>query len=253
MKRFQLFLTASLLLIATTASAQFSNTGASSSKSKSGSGLNMNTDPYTRIFVGYSPLELTQKASMPSREQEDDFKFKGITAGFVHGISLSNKLPFFVELGANLQYSARKDEESGESYYDAWSWEEKYWFLSMNVPVNLSYKFTFADNKFGITPFIGLNFRANFTGEYNQTEEEGRWVDSCTRKLFDDSQDEMSISAWNHFQMGLNVGINLNYKNLSLGVQYTTDFMPIFKFNDGPDYEYKGKLGVTTLSLGFLF
>lgn len=255
MKRFQLLLTACLLLMATTASAQFSNTGSSGSKSKSGSVLSMNTDPYTRVFVGYSPLKLTAKASTPHGDTEEDMNFKGITAGLVHGISLSDRLPFFVELGANLQYSAHKDEESDDypDEYYRWTEETKYWFLSMNIPVNLSYKFSLADDKFGITPFVGLNFRVNFTGENYVKGKEASYSYSHCANLFDDSKDEMDIAAWNHFQMGLNVGLNLNYQNLSLGVQYTTDFMPIYKFDDGHNYEYKGNVGVTTISLGVLF
>ena len=253
MKRFQLLLTACLLLMATTASAQFSNTGGSGSKSKSGSVLSMDTESYNRIYVGYSPFN-----AKCSDNNYKDLKMNGFTAGYLHGFSLSEKLPLFLEVGGNIQYFMGKVDseiEHYDPYYDYDYVEEtksKYSLLSLNIPVNLAYKFSFADNTLGVTPFVGLNFRANLMGKLKSTYSYMEGSESTDCSLFDDSMDKMGDDAWKRFQVGFNAGVNLNYKAFSLGVYYTADFMPISKLKD-ENKEIKYNVGITTISLGFSF
>lgn len=254
MKRFQLLLTACLLLMATTASAQFSNTGGSGSKSKSGSVLSMDTESYNRIYVGYSPFN-----AKCSDNNYKDLKMNGFTAGYLHGFSLSEKLPLFLEVGGNIQYFMGKVDseiEEYDPYYDVFYVTEtksKYSLLSLNIPVNLAYKFSFADNTLGVTPFVGLNFRANLMGKEKREPSSTGGSESTDYNLFDDSTENgMGDAAWKRFQVGFNAGVNLNYKAFSLGVYYTADFMPISKPKD-ENKEVKYNVGITTISLGFLF
>ncbi len=232
--------------MATTASAQFSNTGGSGSKSKSGSVLSMDTESYNRIYVGYSPFN-----AKCSDNNYKDLKMNGFTAGYLHGFSLSEKLPLFLEVGGNIQYfMGKQDSEIVHDNLYIEETESKYSLLSLNIPVNLAYKLSFADNTLGVTPFVGLNFRANLMGK-GKTESAYR-SQSKDCSLFDDSTDGMGDAAWKRFQVGFNAGVNLNYKAFSLGVYYTADFMPISKAKV-ENKEEKLNVGITTISLGFSF
>ena len=248
MKRFQLLLTACLLLMATTASAQFSNTGGSGSKSKSGSVLSMDTESYNRIYVGYSPFNAKYKGDNNAK----DLKMNGFTAGYLHGFSLSEKLPLFLEVGGNIQYfMGKQDGEIVHNDLYVEKTKSKYSLLSLNIPVNLAYKLSFAANTLGVTPFVGLNFRANLMGK--QKIEATYSSQSMDCSLFDDSTETaMGDAAWKRFQVGFNAGVNLNYKAFSLGVYYTADFMPISKAKV-ENKEEKLNVGITTISLGFSF
>ena len=237
--------------MATTASAQFSNTGGSGSKSKSGSVLSMDTESYNRIYVGYSPFNAKYKGDNNAK----DLKMNGFTAGYLHGFSLSEKLPLFLEVGGNIQYfMGKQDGEIVHNDLYVEKTKSKYSLLSLNIPVNLAYKFSFADNTLGVTPFVGLNFRANLMGKLKRESTysymEGSESTDCS--LFDDSTDKMGDDAWKRFQVGFNAGVNLNYKAFSLGVYYTADFMPISKLKD-ENKEIKYNVGITTISLGFSF
>jgi hypothetical protein len=123
---------------------------------------------------------------------------------------------------------------------------------SLNVPVNLAFRFGFNDNKVEITPYLGLNFRVNLAGnmktEYEYENDYYSDSDSIDRKLFDDSKEEMGVNAFKRFQVGFNVGVNFAFSGFNIGVGYTTDFNKICDA-----YGIDGKIGVTTLSVGFAF
>ena len=124
---------------------------------------------------------------------------------------------------------------------------------SLYVPVNLAFRFGFNDNKVAITPYLGLNFRVNLAGNLKtETEYDDDYYgdsDTTDDKLFDDSDEEMGKSAFKRFQVGFNVGVNLAFSGFNIGIGYTTDFNKICSAFD----KYDGKLGVTTISVGFAF
>lgn len=273
MKKFQLFLTICLLAVATNASAQFANTGASggSTTQKSGSVLVKDTDNYSRFYIGYNPI----KAKIDQKDA-DDMKFHSLAFGFTQGINLVKTLPLFLEVGGNLSYSFHSEDYGetiwGEDYEEDLSGDttipdlrQKYSVFSLNVPVSVAYKFSFGNKGLSLTPYLGLNFRFNLAGtmkyvfkNYDDVADEQGWdnyVDNYEdwlknmemqekTKLFDDDKKEMGNDAWKRFQVGFNFGLGFSYKALYVGVGYTTDFSEIAK---------KSKLGVTTLSLGVNF
>lgn len=243
MKANKLFLTLCLLAMATTASAQFANTGAGKSgkSGKSGSVLVKDTDPYNRIYVSYSPMNLKIDV-----EGADDIKLTGLTLGYLHGFNLSSNLPLFLEVGGNVAYS----------YGDFEAVDYK--LLSVNVPVNVAYKLSFAGSDFSLTPFLGINFRYNIVGkmkndsDYDDYGDYGDWswddwgysydASRSSINLFD--KDEMGDSKWKHFQMGWQIGVGFNYKKLYVGISYGSDFSEIVK---------KTKAHTTQISLGLNF
>ncbi|MBO5801074.1 MAG: hypothetical protein J6R16_02230 [Alistipes sp.] len=255
MKKFYFFLVIAMMAVATSASAQFVQSGANNqSKNNNQSGnffSQMSTDNYSRIYVGYNPTKI--KWEDYQSEFEKLFPMKhGISLGYIYGANIVDSLPLYVEFGGNFQYSFGKDESEGD--YE--SYKYKLNMYSLNVPVNLAFRFGFNDNKVEITPYLGLNFRVNLAGnmkieyEFEDDYYGESYSDSADIKLFD-SDEEMG-NIFKRFQVGFNVGVNLAFSGFNIGVGYTTDFNKICSVDQDND-DLGGKLGVTTISVGFAF
>ena len=254
MKKFYFFLVIAMMAVATSASAQFVQSGAnnqSSNNNQSGNFFSqMSTDNYSRIYFGYNPTKIKWEDYQSELEKQFPMKH-GISLGYIYGANVVDSLPLYVEFGGNFQYSFGK-EEIGDDYE---SIKYKLNMYSLNVPVNLAFRFGFNDNKVEITPYLGLNFRVNLAGnmklEYEYEDDYYGDSGSYDVKLFDDSEEEMGQikSAFKRFQVGFNVGVNFAFSGFNIGVGYTTDFNKICSALG----EYDGKLGVTTLSVGFAF
>lgn len=157
---------------------------------------------YNRIYVGYTGVNAKWSADDISESQ----KFPGFSVGYLRGISLTQKVPLYLEVGGALQYN--KYSEDGESMK----------MFGLNIPVSLLYRFNITDD-FSISPNFGFNFRLNLMGK---GEDDGS---DESVNLFDD--DEMGGEAWNRFQAGWHIGANFDYKFLNLGVNWGTDFNDI--------------------------
>lgn len=233
--------------IATTASAQFVNSG----NVKSGSSSNAifsATDDYNRIYFGYNPTSIKWEDHQSDFEEGVPLK-SSLTLGYLHASNLTKSLPLFIEYGANFQYSFGKNSDSG----DDWSDTIKINMFSLNIPINLAFKFKF--NDCALTPYVGLNFRVNMAGKYKYEYEyddyyDGRQTESEDFDIFDDSDEEMGDMAAKRFQAGINVGVGFSYKAFYLGVGYVSDFSKIIDYSDD---DMVGKIGVTTLTLGINF
>lgn len=151
------------------------------------------------------------------------------SVGYLRGISLTQKVPLFLEVGGALQFNKWSEDYEGAT--------DSQTLLGLNIPVSLLYKFNITDD-FAISPDFGFNFRLNLMGK-------GKWEydgESEDWNLFDD--DEMDGEACNRFQVGWHIGVGFDYKALHLGVDWGTDFNEIAE---------KTKLRTTYVTLGWNF
>ena len=236
MKKFKLFVLAAFLGLATSASAQFVNSGSSSSSASSTSSsfdlTSVKTDGWSRIYVSYLPSKMKL-----DYDDADDMKFKGFQVGWLKGFGLTQRLPLYMEAGAAIQYRSYKDEES-DSYYD---FSQKCNLLSLNIPVNLLYRFNIKDD-FSISPYFGLDFRINLLGKNKYEETYDGDTDSWDVNLFDD--DDMDNEAWKRFQAGWHIGVGFDYRIIHIAIEYGTDFNEIAE---------KSKFATTAITLGLNF
>lgn len=215
MKKLMLLLVGVILSVAPTF-AQFSNTGGSSLSS--GGSLVKDCNPYDRIGIEYL-----------NRSYGDaDMSTNGVGIYYLHGISLSKDLPFFLEIGAKLDAGFWND-----TYYDEWdcSYESKFSTMSLSVPVNIAYKFSFNNGDVSIVPFWGLNFKGNLMAKMKFKYDDGD-------EYFDEGEEEETINffnkddvekTWKRFQFGWHIGAGINYKQFYFGLSYGTDFVKIAK------------------------
>lgn len=113
--------------------------------------------------------------------------------------------------------------------------------LSLNIPVNLLYRFNITDD-FSISPYFGLDFRINLLGKNKAEVTYNDETDSEDINLFDD--DDMGDEAWGRFQAGWHLGVGFDYRVLHVGVEYGTDFNEIAE---------KTKFATTSITLGLNF
>ena len=287
MKRFS-FLVVALLVMTTSAFAQFTQSNNAVETKSSFNGGNffskMSTDDYSRLFVGYNPVSADWK-DLESQIKKMIPMENGLTVGYMYGKNVLKSLPLYVEFGANVGWIFGKhDDNESEGDYKVTT-ENSLNMFSLNIPVNVAFRFSFNDNKVAVTPYLGLNFRFNMAGTlksttvmsyYDEYEDENyKATQILTQNLFSseelDTEDEdawdvdgdeydstmkastgMGDMAFKRFQVGFNVGVAVDFKSLHLGIGYVTDFSPIANSEIG-DFDFVCKLGVPTISLGVNF
>lgn len=259
MKAIKIYLSVCLLAVATTASAQFANSNASSSSTSSRS---IDTDGWDRISVSFNPMKMVYDA-----EGADDISFTGFSLGYTKGFSIAKQIPLFIEAGINATYAFNtqdsEDNDGLEHLKDqGYDMELKTTLFSLNIPVNLAYKFSLTNSDLSIVPYLGVNFRGNIIGKSKYKLADGLGEDfpyDSEKEFWEDFEEEFSKqdtnnfdkketgskdATWKRFQMGWQIGVGLNYKQLYVGVGYGKDFTELCK---------KTKIATTSITLGYNF
>lgn len=184
---------------------------------------------YNRIFIGNASDRLYGDIFM-----FDDEGFSGMKAGVLHGFLLNKNLPVFLEVGGAVQYQEASSDYGPYGYYF-----DKTTLLSLNVPVNVTYKLSTRGGLY-IAPYAGVIFRYNISSKM-KFDNDGEDV---TINMFD--KDDAHLTA-NHFQAGVEYGLNLGYKrfNINVGKNYYTEYCNGLKDKIG----FKG----FTIGLGYNF
>lgn len=226
MKKIKFLMVVCLLGIASTVSAQFVNTSNSSSSS-----MNSSSDAtaWAGLRVSYHPVSI------------EDLNLNGASIGYVKSFGISNGTPIFIETGANISWFGGKVGNEPEDYE-----EIKLNMFSINVPVNLGYKFTIGENA-NIFPFIGITLRGNIVGNYscdgNTTNAFG---DNAKLYFFDDDgyyDDSYYIDMQlKRFQIGWQIGVGANFNKFFIGASYGKDFSEILEGS---------KVSMPSLTIGF--
>lgn len=228
MKKFRFVLVALLMCVAASASAQFAN----SSKTSAGEG-------WQGLRISYLPMKITGDGS--------DFKMTGFSAGYVKSFGIAKNMPVFLEVGGNLSYAFKdltdevKDVLEDVFDEDLDGLEVKMNMLSLNIPVNVGYKFDINES-ISLYPHLGFNFRVNMLGKM-KAEYEGESEDV---NLFDD--DEMNEfeagDAYKRFNVGFLVGVDCNINRFNVGLRYQKDFTELLE---------GGKIAMPSISVGYNF
>ncbi len=219
MKTIKFLATAFMFAVATTASAQFTNTSGAAAAP-------VNTEGWNSFYVQYNPSTLDVDG--------EGIDFTGFSVGWNKAFPVSKDIPLFVEAGIGLQYLNYSDEFVDYDYeYDA-----KINVFSAKIPVSLMYNWQIPNSKFSIAPYAGLYLRANITGKMELSDD----YDNVDADLFDD--DDMDGEPWKRVQFGYQIGVNARYNNVFAGISYGGDFSEIAE---------ESKFKSTSITLGFCF
>ena len=187
-----------------------------------------NSNNYSRYAVGYNSVSFSD---------DIDESLTGFSLEWNKGISVSTTLPLFVETGIGASYSwTSKDDVD-------------YRFATIQVPLNLVYKYEVTDGV-KIAPYAGLYFRGNLFAEIEE--------DGDTNNLFDDMED----GGWEakRFSYGFQIGVGVEFNKLYLGINYGTDLNKFIDIDEtvydgyyGYDYKVSSKTSTFTAKVGFNF
>lgn len=184
---------------------------------------------------GYNRAALSYNHDNYSPKGGDSYGLNGVGLNYIHGFDVAESM--FVEVGGNFNFNfGSKEFGKGE---DAEKF--KYQNINLQVPVNYVYRFNVAEGV-SIDPYVGLNFKLHLTAKSKYDEKDAKWANQFDKKDVGEGE------TWNRFQMGWHVGAGLNYDRYYLGVQFGTDFLPIYKEGDA-------KINTSSLkiSLGYTF
>ena len=205
-----------------------------------------NAEGYNRIGLSYN--NTSYRFSGYKGASDHNFSVNGFGIDYAHGFGLSRSLPMFIEVGGNVNFNfGNMFEDKNGSDYEI----DRIQDINLQVPVNYVYRFDISDY-FSIAPYAGVNFklhlmtRTRYEEKYQGEKETEEW-----NSLYD--KDFMGEEGtWNRFQMGWQIGVNFQYSAFSLGVQYGTDFIPTFSYNED-GYKEKINNGNLKLTLGYNF
>ncbi len=165
----------------------------------------VDTENYLRVQASFVANKLTNTDNDP----------KGIALGGVYGLGVSDNLPIFVEVGAQLEWahSANDVVVSGSNE------DLKFTYMNVSIPVNGVYKYTLND-KVAFSGHAGLNFKVNFLAKEKYADYKINFL----------SKDDMGgRDNRNIFQLGGQIGAGVHLGQFYLGWQYQGDFMPLAK------------------------
>ena len=254
MKTFRLLAALVLAGVAGSASAQFVNSADNSRAASGVSARSVQTEGWNRIYVSYNKIGYSYDGD--SNDYFDDMGLNGL----------------YVEAGIGLQYAFKnmdlgdyKNEEIPRILQDEDKRPQiglgddieqtyKYSLLTLQVPVNLVYKYAFSD-RFAIAPFVGIDLKYNLLGkqvlknEAQNEDGENRMEDndiddSYDANLFDKKDMGSKDATWKRFQIGWHIGLGMDISDFYASISYGTDFTEIRK---------KTKLSNMVISLGYNF
>ncbi len=223
MKTFKYLLSAAMLTLAATASAQFANSGSSGGGFSLGT---VKTDDYSRFKVSY----LNASFSYDTDYSYDSESLNGASIEYLYGKHITQNLPLFIEYGLNFSWGTHSDSE-----HDV---DIKFNMMHLTVPVNVAYKLSLNDD-FSIDPFVGLGARFNVLAK--ESYDDGYYDKSYS--MFD--EDDMGKDdTWNRFQLCGQVGVGICFQQFYLGYEYSWNFMELAK---------KLKMNTNYVSVGINF
>ncbi len=273
----KLFLAVALLATSMVASAQFAaGNGGGSMSSSSASGHNSFYVQYNSFGTGEYGEELADAAEELQELYENmgyevevlaRTRLNGFTVGYNHAFGITPSVPLFVECGVGLTYAWANYWESTEVFDDEYGCGDEYsvteksisQHLMVNVPINLMYKFQLPNSSVTLEPYVGLNLRGHvlgrgktkYTYEYccNDMEDaiedeiEDIDEDDLTRDYFDKKDMGGKKNVATRFNVGWQIGANVDFGSAFVGIAYGSDFNKFMK-GEGDEWKYNA-LNVT--------
>lgn len=167
-------------------------------------------EDYNRVSISYSPTLWTDIF------YGDNMTTHGVGAQYVHGFSLSEDYPVFVEAGADFTYGFGTEKNP--------LFKANFSMCDVTVPVSAAYKFDLGANDMAITPFIGVHGKFNLMNKVKLTEQITGL--SATIDYFD--KEDVKVLGEDdiakRFQFGGQIGATFTSNNVSLTLAYKGSF-----------------------------
>lgn len=223
---------------------------------------------YSSVAISYDNTGLT--ANNKGILQMAGFEYKaksgslnGFGLQYNYGIGIS-ELPMNVEVGLKWSMGFTKHTYNESNSYGNFEETISTSLMRLGIPVSYIYHFN-VKNLLTISPYAGLDFRFNLMAktkwsgtEYSFDSSEGSYdsddLDDESINWF--SKDDMGGYTANRFQMGWHLGVRFEVRKIYLGLEYGTDFMPLWsvtEYNGSKNVKNHINTGNFALSLGYKF
>lgn len=237
MRNLKYYLAAALLSVSAASFAQNAIVGQKPQKSGGGILTNEATS-YTRVSANYLTGREHMKVTGIADADEIEHKynsslknFNGFRISGVEGIHLTDAVPLFLEVGMNIDFGTRKVEAQEMGSYEgikaSVNMHDTDYFLATSIPINITYKFIFKSG-FYLQPYGGMSIHFN---AYGYTKRNTTYTLEILGESKSIDEDE-SFNWYNErdmveqggkkrrFQVGGQVGLNIGYKMINVGVGY---------------------------------
>ena len=233
---------------------------------------------YSNFGRSYTYYDQGQK--LTKTRDHNDYFLHGISVGWMGDLRIAKKIDLYLELGANFTYHFGKSKADSILTYPASQGGDEHVHsykvnaFSITIPVSISkhFKNAFGVEDFTIAPFAGVYARFNLMAKRKETEKvtyynynpdgtrevrytaDGNPMVECYKysaSLMKIDSDKRAIIDKPHtgrlLQCGAQAGVNLFYKNYSLGIAYMRDLMPFAGHVSSKELTHK-----TTAQNGYL-
>lgn len=228
----KILLVAAAAAIAVSANAQFTSGGATAEPAQGNYGSladqmrkgNSQSFNYNEPaeYKGRFNLGYNMWSTMP--DEGDGVSYNGFYLEWLAAISCSQSIPLYFDFGINFNYDYYSDEDKFIKSSN---------LFQLAIPLQVEYRLP-VGNSFHISPYLGLVARINIFGDgkHKVANVNNRGKVTYTEKsvnYFDKDDMGGSDFTWKRFQLGWNIGVNLDIKKFTIGLSYGTDFMEISK------------------------
>ena len=150
---------------------------------------------------------------------------------YIHGFSLTDRLPLFLETGVNLNFNFGSKDAVSADVSDYEDFDDEDWDDFMD------------DMEDGDYDYEGYAYDYGYDDDYDYDDNDGsKWISNFDKKQVGKN------NTWNRFQMGWHVGVGFQYKPFYLGVQNGTDFIAAYSYK-----KRKISSGNLKISLAYCF
>lgn len=197
---------------------------------------------YNRIGTGYA---FTRFSSDKENEVlivdgKNQIFLHGFDIEYIHGFSLSKKIPMFIETGLKLDFGFATQVIDGNRISASTKVTGiRMQNIYMAIPVNFAYKIGIGNNV-ALTPFVGVDLKMNLMtrrkiarvpdiimGPNGIPVPDGKIVEDW-ESLYNRDGSYMFGDKY-HYQVGWHVGVGVDIWRIYLGINYGTDFTKAFK------------------------
>ena len=223
---------------------------------------------WNAIYVQYNPSKFNYNVS--NTNWDEPSSFKGVTIGYSHAFNIVRNVPLYLQPGIEIQYSfdtkitplVDPNDKIAKTLGEGYKKIGNPYYLSLIVPLNITYKHTFPNGWIAIAPYAGLNVRGNVMGfvkvEYNKNYvNNSPYNPNGNYQIEDDnwfifSESDMGKDyAWKVIQVGWQFGINFIFKDhFMVGASYESDFSNIFDYKNP---KVSAKVSRFSFALGYVF
>lgn len=187
------------------AQAQFTQSG-NSSKKNSGGASTVDVRGFNKVYAFYSPVSWSGTGYSENGNQ--------LGVAYTRSQCLA-RFPLYLEFGGGFEYTSFSDHDLK--------------LYSVNVPVNLTYRFSFSGGKLHLAPYTGPFFRFNVAGNLQ-------------------GQTDIFVSgSVKRFQFGWQEGVAFSVSAFYVSLSYAHDFSKL------ADMSVSNKISGLHIGLGVVF